>query len=179
VLEFAIAAGAGIAASSVALVGFAFDSLIEAVAGTVILWRFGGARSSSERAERRAQQLVAGSFFVLAAYIGVESVRTLLGGERPHPSWVGIGLAAVTAVAMPQLARAKRRVGHALASSATVGEAEQNMVCAYLSVALLAGLGANAVLGWWWADPVAGLAIAAVAVREGIASRRGEHCDCC
>jgi divalent metal cation (Fe/Co/Zn/Cd) transporter len=179
VIEFAIAAGAGIAAASIALVGFAFDSLIEAIAGSVILWRFAAARSTSERAERRAQQLVAVSFFVLAAYVGVESVRTLLGSSHPDSSSVGIALAAVTAVTMPLLARAKRRVGRALGSSAAVGEAEQNVICAYLSVALLLGLGANAVLGWWWADPLAALAIAAVAVREGVAGWRGDRCDCC
>jgi divalent metal cation (Fe/Co/Zn/Cd) transporter len=145
----------------------------------IIVWRFGARRSGSERAERRAQQFVAASFFVLAAYVGVESVRTLLGSSRPGASWLGIGLAAVTAPTMPLLARAKRRVGHALASSATVGEAEQNMICAYLSLALLLGLGLNAVVGWWWADPATALMIAVVAAREGIESWRGAHCACC
>jgi divalent metal cation (Fe/Co/Zn/Cd) transporter len=178
-LEFGVAVGAGVAASSIALIGFGFDSLIEAIAGSIIIWRFGARRSSSERAERRAQQFVAASFFVLAAYVGVESVRTLLGSGRPGASWLGIGLAAITAPTMPLLARAKRRVGHALASSATVGEAEQNMICAYLSIALLLGLGLNAVIGWWWADPAAALLIAHVATREGVESWRGAHCACC
>lgn len=133
----------------------------------------------SETSERRAQQLIAGSYFVLAAYVGVESVRTLVDGQHPEVSWIGIGLAAVTAPTMPLLARAKRRVGHALRSSATVGEAEQNMICAYLSVALLVGLGANALLGWWRADPAAALVIAAVAGREGFESWRGDLCDDC
>jgi divalent metal cation (Fe/Co/Zn/Cd) transporter len=178
-VEFAIAVVAGIAAGSIALIGFGFDSLIEALAGFVIVWLFTGSRLVSETAERRAQQLIAGSYFVLAAYVGVESVRTLVGGNHPEVSWIGIGLAAVTAPTMPLLARAKRRVGHALSSSATVGEAEQNMICAYLSVALLVGLGLNAAFGWWWADPAAALVIAAVALREGVESWRGELCDCC
>jgi divalent metal cation (Fe/Co/Zn/Cd) transporter len=177
--EFGIALFAGLAAGSIALIGFGFDSLIEGLAGFVIVWLFTGSRLASETAERRAQQLIAASYFVLAAYVGVESVRTLIGGDHPRTSWVGIGLAAVTAPTMPLLARAKRRVGHALGSSATVGEAEQNMICAYLSVALLVGLGLNAAFGWWWADPAAALVIAAVAAREGVESWRGEHCDCC
>jgi divalent metal cation (Fe/Co/Zn/Cd) transporter len=178
-IEFVIAVAAGIAAGSIALIGFGFDSLIEAVAGFVIVWLFTGSRLISETAERRAQQLIASSYFVLAAYVAVESVRTLVGGIHPQTSWVGIALAAVTAPTMPLLARAKRRVGHALGSSATVGEAEQNMICAYLSVALLVGLGLNAAFGWWWADPAAAFVIAGVAAREGVESWRGEHCDCC
>ena len=178
--EFAIALGAGIAASSVALVGFAVDSLIEAVAGFVILWRFAAGRAHSDGAERRAQQLVAVSFFALAAYVAVEASLALGRGERPEASWVGIGLAAVTVPAMPLLAAAKRRVGMQLGSSATVSEARQNMICAYLSVALLAGLLANALAGWWWADPAAALVIAAVALREGLEAWRGESCcDAC
>ncbi len=180
VVEFGVAVGAGLAAGSIALVGFGLDSLIEALAGFVILWRFAGRRAHSERAERRAQQLIAASYFVLAGYIAVESLRTLLGGVQPGASRVGIGLALVTAPTMPLLARAKRRVGNRLRSSATVSEAEQNMICAYLSIALLAGLGANALLGWSWADPVAALAIGAVAVREGVAGWHGEACcDAC
>jgi divalent metal cation (Fe/Co/Zn/Cd) transporter len=180
VVEFAIALAAGLAAGSIALVGFGLDSLIEAGAGAVILWRFGSRRSSSEHAERRAQQLIAASYFLLAGYVAVESLRTLLGGVHPETSWVGIGLAAVTAPTMPLLARAKQRVGRRLNSSATVSEGSQNMICAYLSVALLVGLGTNALLGWWWADPVAALVIAAIAVREGRESWRGEACcDAC
>jgi divalent metal cation (Fe/Co/Zn/Cd) transporter len=178
-IEFVIAIAAGIAAGSIALIGFGADSLIEGLAGFVIVWLFTGSRLVSETAERRAQQLIAGSYFVLAAYVGVESVRTLVDGQHPEVSWIGIGLAAVTAPAMPLLARAKRRVGRELGSSATVGEAEQNMICAYLSVALLVGLGLNAAFGWWWADPAAALFIAAVAVREGVESWRGELCDDC
>jgi len=176
VIEFAIAIGAGIAAGSIALIGFGADSLIEAFAGLVVVWLFTGRRVGSTHAERRAQQLIAASFFVLAVYVTVESVRTLVAGDKPGTSWVGIGLAAVTAVTMPLLARAKRRVGRGLGSSATVKESAQSMVCAYLSVALLAGLLANALAGWWWADPAAALVIAAIAVREGRQSWRGEGC---
>lgn len=178
-VEFAIAVGAGIAASSIALVGFGVDSLIEALAGFVVIWLFTGRRLTSETAERRAQMLIAVSFFVLAGYIAVEALRTLFGGQHPEASWIGIGLATVTAPTMPLLAVAKRRVGRELGSAATVSEASQNMVCAYLSVALLIGLGANALFGWWWADPAAALVICAVALREGVESWRGESCGCC
>jgi divalent metal cation (Fe/Co/Zn/Cd) transporter len=124
--------------------------------------------------------MIAVSVFVLAAYVGVEAVRTLVGGHHPETSWVGIALAAVTTTTMPLLARAKRRVADQLGSSATVKEARQNMVCAYPSVALLVGLLLNAVAGWWWADPAAALIIAAVALREGRESWRGEGCcDAC
>ena len=179
ILEFAIAIGAGIAAGSIALVAFGADSLIEGGAGLVIVWLFTGARRGSMTAERRAQQFVAVSYFVLAAYVTVDAVLALMGGHHPDISWVGIGLAAVTAPTMPLLARAKRKVGHALGSSATVSEAQQNQLCAYLSIALLVGLGANAAFGWWWADPVAALVIAAVAGREGRESWKGESCECC
>jgi divalent metal cation (Fe/Co/Zn/Cd) transporter len=176
VVEFAIALAAGIAAGSIALIAFGADSLIEGAAGFVLAWRL----AKGERAERRAQQLIAGSFFVLAAYIAVESVRTLAGGDHPETSWIGIGLAAFTAATMPLLARAKRRVGNSMASSATVNEAAQTQLCAYMSIALLAGLTANALAGWWWADPVAALAIAAIAVQEGVRGWRGDACcdDC-
>jgi len=176
VVEFAIAIAAGLAASSIALIGFGIDSLIESFAGFAVLWRFASRRSHSEAAERRAQQVIAVSFFVLAAYVGAEAVRSLVGAHVAEASWVGIALAAVTAPAMPLLARAKRETGQRLGSSATVKEGAQNMLCAYLSVALLVGLGANAVLGWWWADPAAALVIAAVALREGRSSWRGEAC---
>jgi divalent metal cation (Fe/Co/Zn/Cd) transporter len=177
--EFAIAIGAGIAAGSVALIGFGADSLIEGVAGLVIVWLFTGARRGSAHAERRAQQLIAVSYFVLAVYVSVESLRDLVGGHHPGVSWIGIALAAVTAPTMPLLARAKQNVGRKLNSSATVSEASQNMICAYLSIALLVGLLANALAGWWWADPLAALVIAGVAAREGRESWHGDACDCC
>ena len=180
VVEFAIAIAAGLAAGSIALIGFGADSLIEALAGGVVLWLFTGNRRGSNAAERRAQQLVAVSFFVLAAYVGIEALRTLVSADHPKVSWVGIGLAAFTASTMPLLAYAKRRLGNQLHSAATVKEAAQTQLCAYLSIALLLGLGANALAGWWWADPLAALVIAAVAAKEGRESWRGEGCcDAC
>jgi divalent metal cation (Fe/Co/Zn/Cd) transporter len=179
VIEFAIALVAGIAAGSIALIAFGADSLVEVLAGSTIIWLFTSNRGSSAQAERRAQQLIALSFFVLAAYVTAESIRDLAEGHRPSASWVGVGLAAFTGPTMPLLARAKRRIGHALGSSATVSEAAQNQLCAYLSLALLAGLLLNAVWGLWWADPAAALVIAAVAVKEGRDSWQGAQCDCC
>ena len=179
VVEFGVAFGAGIAAGSVALVGFGIDSLIELLAGGAIVWLFSGGRGASREAERRAQKLIAASYAILVAYIAVESSRDLLGWHHPSVSWVGIGLAAFTAPTMPLLARAKRRVGRKLNSSAAVSEAGQNMICAYLSIALLVGLLANALTGWWWADPLAALVIAGVAAKEGVESWQGKSCDCC
>ena len=179
-VEAAIALAAGIVAGSVALQGFGIDSGVELLAGGVIVWLFSSGRGSSAAAERRAQQVISASFFLLAAYVTIASVYDLAGGQHPDPSWVGIGLAAFTAPTMPLLARAKRKVGHALGSAATVSEASQNQLCAYLSIALLVGLLANALAGWWWADPAAALVIAAVAVKEGRESWRGESCcDAC
>jgi len=180
VIEFGIALGAGIAASSIALIGFGADSLIESLAGVVVLWLFTGARIGSHGAERRAQQMISISFFVLAAYVSAEAIRTLIGAQHPETSWVGIGLAAFTAPTMPLLAIVKRRVANGLQSAAAVKEASQTQLCAYLSVALLAGLLANALAGWWWADPAAALVIAVVALKEGRESWRGEGCcDAC
>jgi divalent metal cation (Fe/Co/Zn/Cd) transporter len=175
-IEAAIAVGAGLVAGSIALIGFGADSLIESFAGFILLWRFAASRSTSEDAERRAQKLIAISFYVIAAYVGFEAVRSLLLGDRPEASWVGIGLAAVTLVTMPPLAIAKGRIGEKLGSAATKSEGQQNMLCAYLSAALLVGLGANALFGLWWADPVTALVIAGVAVKEGRESWRGESC---
>src|SRR4249919_1597626 len=132
-VEFAIALAAGLAAGSIALVGFGIDSLIEAFAGSVILWRLSRARHDSERAELLAQRLIAISFFVLALYVTVGALRTFVAADQPSVSWVGIGLAAFTALTMPLLAGAKRRVGRELGSPATVKEGSQSMVCAYLS----------------------------------------------
>jgi divalent metal cation (Fe/Co/Zn/Cd) transporter len=179
VVEAAVAIAAGVVASSIALVGFGVDSLIEAAAGVVVIWLMTDARSASARAERHAQQLIAASFVVLAAYVGIESVRDLVGNHRPDVSWVGIGLSIVTLATMPPLARAKQQVADQLASSATASESRQTMLCAYLSAALLVGLGANALFGWWWADPLAALVVAGVAVREARDAWRGDACDCC
>ncbi|MEA2149511.1 MAG: hypothetical protein QOD69_1341 [Solirubrobacteraceae bacterium] len=178
-IEAAVAIAAGVAAGSVALIGFGADSLVEAAAGIVVLWLMTGARSSSESAERRAQQLIAASFLILAAYVGFAATRDLLGGHHPDASWIGIALSVVTLATMPPLAAAKRRVGDELGSSATSSESRQTMLCAYLSAALLVGLLGNAALGWWWADPLVALAIAAVAVREARDAWRGNACSCC
>src|SRR5215217_8246757 len=163
---------AGIVAGYIALIGFGADSLIESLAGIILLRRFAAARASSETAERRAQKLIGVSFYLKASYVGFEAVRSLLAGERPEASWIGIGLAAFTLATMPLLAIAKARVDEKLGSSATRSEGQQNMLCAYLSAALLVGLGANALLGLWWADPITALLIAGVAVKEGRQSWR-------
>ena len=178
-LEAAIAIAAGVTAGSVALVGFCADSVIEAGAGLVVLWLVTGERLSSRSAERRAQQLIAASFLMLSLYVTIESARDLIEGHHPAVSWVGVTLAAITLVAMPPLAAAKRKVGTALGSSATTSESRQTMLCAYLSAALLAGLLANALAGWWWADPAVALSIAAVALGEARDAWHGESCSCC
>jgi divalent metal cation (Fe/Co/Zn/Cd) transporter len=178
-VEAAVAVGAGVFAGSVALIGFGVDSLIEAAAGVVVLWLMVGGRSESPRAERAAQQLIAASFVVLVGYVGVQAVRALALGHHAGTSWPGVGLAAVTLVTMPPLAAAKRRVGERLGSSAATSESRQTALCAYLSAGLLVGLLANALLGWWWADPVVALGIGAVALREAREAWRGEVCDCC
>jgi divalent metal cation (Fe/Co/Zn/Cd) transporter len=179
VVEAAVAILAGVLAGSVALIGFGADSLVEAAAGFVVLWLMTDARSTSARAERRAQQLIAASFLLLAAYVGIEAVRQLVGAHHPDVSSLGIGLSVVTLATMPPLAAAKRRVGEQLGSSATTSESRQTLLCAYLSGALLVGLLANAVAGWWWADPVVALVIAAVALREARDAWRGRACRCC
>jgi divalent metal cation (Fe/Co/Zn/Cd) transporter len=181
VIEAAVAVAAGIAASSIALIGFGADSLVESIAGVVLLWRLGQRRAHSENAERRAQRLIGMSFWLIAAYVGVEAIRSLVGGDEPSVSYVGIGLATVTLATMPPLAAAKTRVAHQLGSAATRSEGRQNLLCAYLSAALLVGLGANAAFGWWWADPVTALLIAGVAINEGREAWRGEGCTdgCC
>ena len=176
VVEAAIAFIAGAAAGSIALIGFGADSLVESLAGLILVWRFGGRRTESASAERRAQRLIGLSFFLIAGYVVIEASRTLVTAEHPDASWVGVGLAAVTLVTMPMLASAKAKVGEKLGSSATKSEGRQNLLCAYLSAGLMVGLGANALFGWWWADPATALLIAAVAVQEGRETWRGEAC---
>jgi divalent metal cation (Fe/Co/Zn/Cd) transporter len=177
-LEGGVAMLAGILAGSVALIGFGIDSAIEGFASAIIVWRFTGHRVFSDAAETRAQRLVAIQFFLLAPYVGFESVRALIGGERPDISWLGIALSASSVVVMPCLGVAKQRLADRLGSAATKGEGRQNMLCAYLAGALLVGLLANAAFGAWWLDPAVGLLIAAVAVKEGLEAWRGEGCAC-
>ena len=174
--EGAVALAAGVVAGSVALIGFGIDSVIEGLASVVIIWLFTGWRKGSARAELRAQRLVAIQFFLLAPYIGYQAIHALASGDRPDASWVGIGLAVTSAIGMPLLGMAKRRIGERLDSRATLGEGMQNVLCGYLAVALLAGLLGNATLGLWWLDPVAALVIAAVAVSEGRSAWRGAAC---
>ncbi len=182
-VEAAVAIAASAVAGSVALIAFGADSLIEALAGIIVLWRFAAGRADPERAERRAQQLIAITFWLLAAYITVDATITLASDDHPASSPVGIGLSIVTLIAMPLLANAKASVARKLDSHAGHSESRQNLLCAYLSAALLAGLTLNAIAGWWWADPAAALVIAAVAAREGRESWRGESCcttdGCC
>lgn len=175
-LEGGIAITAGIVAGSIALIGFGIDSAIEGVASVVIIWRFTGSRLHSHGAEDRAQKLVAIQFFILAPYVGYEAIRHLVGAEHPEVSVLGMALTASSLVGMPLLGRAKQKVARRLGSQATHGEGTQNLLCAYLAGAVFLGLAGNALFGWWWLDPIAALAIAAVALREGIEAWRGEGC---
>lgn len=177
-LEGGIAILAGILAGSIALIGFGIDSAIEGFASAIIVWRFTGKRIFSEDAEQRAQKLVAIQFFLLAPYVGFESVQALIGGERPDVSWLGIALSASSLIVMPYLGVAKQRLADQLGSAATKGEGRQNMLCAYLAGALLVGLLGNAVVGAWWLDPIVGLLIAGLALKEGLEAWRGEGCAC-
>jgi divalent metal cation (Fe/Co/Zn/Cd) transporter len=177
-LEGGIAILAGILAGSVALIGFGLDSGIEGFASLIIIWRFTGARMFSEAAEERAQKLVAIQFFILAPYVGYESIRSLIDSDRPDVSWLGIALSASSVVVMPYLGVAKQRIADRIGSSATRGEGRQNMLCAYLAGALLLGLLGNATVGAWWLDPIVGLLIAGVAIKEGREAWSGEGCAC-
>ena len=174
--EGAIAITAGVLAGSVALIGFGIDSAIEGFASVVIVWRFTGSRLLSDHAEDRAQKLVAIQFFLLAPYVGFESIRALVTGEQPDVSYLGMVLAASSIVVMPLLGIAKQRIGREIGSAATKGEGSQNLLCAYLAVALFLGLLGNALFGAWWLDPIVGLLIAGVALREGFETWRGEGC---
>jgi divalent metal cation (Fe/Co/Zn/Cd) transporter len=174
VVEAVIAVTAGIVAGSVALIGFGLDSVVEVSSGLIILWQF--RHRLPESREQQALRLMAFSFFALAAYVTVESVRALFGIGEPEPSPVGIGLAIASLIIMPFLSWAQRRTGRALGSNAVVADSTQTLLCTYLSAVLLVGLVLNATLGWGWADPIAGLVIAAVAVVEGIKAWKGEGC---
>lgn len=174
--EGAIAIVAGIIAGSIALIGFGIDSAIEGLASVVIVWRFTGSRLLSHAAEQRAQKLVAVQFFLLAPYVSAEAIHKLVVTERPQTSWLGIGLVASSVIGMPFLGVAKRRLADQLGSVATRGEGTQNLLCAYLAAAVLVGLLGNTLFGFWWLDPAAAFVIAAVAIREGLESWRGEGC---
>lgn len=174
VLEAVVAISAGTIASSTALVGFGLDSVIEVASATAVAWQFSGAQP--ETRERTALKVIALSLFALAAYVTVESVRSLAGGEQAGHSPVGIALAALSLLVMPFLSAAQRRAGRELSSASAVADSRQTLLCTYLSGALLAGLLANSLLSWAWADPIVALVVAAVAVREGLEAWRGHHC---
>jgi divalent metal cation (Fe/Co/Zn/Cd) transporter len=175
-VEGAVGLTAGLTAGSVALVGWSLSSAVEGLASAIVIWRFTGARTLSASSERRAQRAVAVSFWLLAPYVAVESVRDLAGQHRPDTTLLGIGLTVSSLALMPALGVAKRRLGARLGSGATAGEGGQNLLCAYLAAAVLASLVANSLWGWWWVDPLAGLVVAAMAIREGRQAWRGESC---
>lgn len=180
-LEGIIAIAAGVFAGSIALVGFGFDSAIEVVSGCVLLWRLYGDADESrrERVEQRALRIVGISFFLLGAYVAFDAIKALLQREAPRESVVGIVLAAVSVIVMPLLVRAKRRVARSIGSAALNADAMQTQICTYLSAILLGGLVLNAAVGWWWADPVAALAMVPILGKEGWEAFRGEQCDDC
>ena len=180
VVEAVVAIAAGTVASSTALVGFGLDSVIEVSSAAAVAWQFSARDDAArESRERRTLRIIAVSFFVLAAYVTVESVRALAGAAEAGHSTVGIVLAAVSLAVMPGLSFAQRRAGRELGSASAVADSKQTLLCTYLSAVLLVGLGLNSLFGWWWADPVAALVIAVVAVREGRDAWRGDACDCC
>ena len=177
-LEAVAAISAGVAAGSVALVSFGLDSCVEVLSALAVSWQFAGRGVRSDEREARTLRLVALAFFALAVYVAMESARALLGEVRPETSVLGVVIAVVSLIVMPVLSLAKRRTGRALGSASVVADSTQTLLCTYLSGVLLAGLLLNSLFGWWWADPMAGLVIAAVAVREGIEAWRGKD-DCC
>lgn len=179
-VEAVVGLFAGLAADSIALIGWGIDSTIVAVASLVIIWRFTGDRIDSEEAETTARKVVAVSFFLLAPYIAIEATRRLVTGTEAKASWVGIGLVVSSVLLMPLFGYAKKRIGTKLGSGATTGEGTQNILCAYLSLAVLIGLGANALLGLWWADPLVAILVAVAAVQAGMSTWRGGGCaDLC
>ena len=177
-IEGAIGVVAGIVAGSIALVAFGLDSAIEGLASVIVIWRFTGSRTISADAERRAQRWVAISFFLLAPYVAVEAIETLIEGAAAETSWLGIGLTAGTLLICPWLGRAKQRIAEKLGSRATYGEGTQNVLCAILAGAVLVGLAANTLFGLWWLDPAIALVISVICVREGQKAWRSEECGC-
>jgi divalent metal cation (Fe/Co/Zn/Cd) transporter len=174
VIEAVIAISAGTIAGSTALIGFGLDSVIEVSSAAIVAWQFSG--PDPQARERMALRVIAISFFALAAYVSTESLRALVGSADADPSSVGIVLAAVSLAVMPFLSHAQRKAGHAIGSASAVADSKQTLLCTYLSGVLLVGLVANSALGWSWADPIAGLVIAAVAVKEGRQAWRGDAC---
>ena len=182
IVEAGVSLLVGLLAGSVALVGFGFDSVIEVVASIAAQWRLRAdlASEQRERVEQTSHRVVGWCFLALGAYIAYESVESLWTRSRPDRTLIGIAVLAASAVVMPLLARAKRRVAHALESRSLGSEAAQTSLCAYLSIIALAGLALNALFGWWWADPLAALAMVPIIVKEGLACiRRRRPADCC
>jgi divalent metal cation (Fe/Co/Zn/Cd) transporter len=177
-VEAGVAIGAGWFAGSIALVGFGVDSLIESLSGLVLLWRLFSPAYDESR-EMIALKLVGISFLILAAYVAFEAIKSLIVHEPPETSFVGIGLSVVSLIIMPLLARAKRLLASNLESRAMKADSRQTDLCAYLSAILLGGLVLNALLGWWWADPVAALIMVPIIAREGFEGLRGEVCEDC
>lgn len=176
--ECGVALAAGFAAGSIALVGFGFDSAIEVMSGLAALWRLwrDADETRREASERRALQIIGVCFLLLAAYVLYDATAALVGGKAPEHSTVGIVLAALSLIVVPLLVHYKRRVAKRLRSGALEAEARQTRVCAYLSAILLVGLGLNAWLGYWWADPLAGVAMVPIIAWEGIEAIRGRTC---
>ena len=177
-LEAAVAVGAGIFAGSTSLVGFGIDSLIESSSAVALLWRLQDGKRGENR-EKLTLKLVGFSFLILAIYLSVDSVKSLLTREKPEVTYTGIGLAILSLIVMPLLARAKRSVAIKLNSRAMKADSRQNDICAYLSLILLIGLSLNALFGWWWADSVAALVMIPIIVKEGLEALRGETCSDC
>jgi divalent metal cation (Fe/Co/Zn/Cd) transporter len=170
VVEGLVAIWAAIAAGSDALLGFGLDSGVESLSGLVLIWRLNIERKDTDRAEEveeRALKLIGLTFFALAVFVGYQSVTTLLNGERPESSWVGIAVTILSVIVMPILARSKERVGEAMDSRAVLADSAETWACVYLSAVVLAGLALNALFGWWWADPVAAIAVVGFLVKEG------------
>lgn len=168
---------AGLRASSISLIGWALSSVVEGLASVIVIWRLTGSRTLSQSSERTAQKAVAISFWLLAPYVAIESVVHLIAHVESSSSRLGIILTTLSLIIMPLLGRAKLRLGRELESAATAGEGTQNLLCAYLAAAVLVGLAANALFGAWWLDPIIGLGVAVIAVREGREAWRGK--DCC
>lgn len=174
VIEAVVALAAGNAASSSALVGFGLDSVIEVASAAAVAWQFAG--PDPEAREKTALRVIGFSFFGLAAFVTVDAVRSLLGTGQAERSTVGLALAAVSLAVMPLLSYGQRRTGRELGSRSAVADSKQTLLCTYLSAVLLVGLALNSLFGWSWADPVAALVIAAVAIREGLEAWRGDSC---
>jgi divalent metal cation (Fe/Co/Zn/Cd) transporter len=174
--EASVAVTAGVLASSIALVGFGLDSVIEFFAAAIVVWQLRG-EDGGEIRETRAVRLIGVTFFALALYLAVEGIRDLVTHARPGQSAAGLAVAGAALVVMPGLAVAKRRTGRALGNRTLIADSAETALCAFTSAATLLGVGLNAWLGWWWADPAAALVIAALAVREGIEAWAGEAGD--